>query len=171
MRERVERLKPVTDYHSPWPVQRALAVFLDEGHLQRHIRRMRRHYGANRAALLAALAPVADLVRPLGLAAGLHACLELRPPLDAGRVAAAAHERGVVVTTLDGCYVGVPDRDGLVLGYGGLTLDEIDRGAAILVEIVRGKARRGDGFVDRPARPRGHPAVAAAHRTTDPASR
>jgi DNA-binding transcriptional MocR family regulator len=48
----------------------------------------------------------------------------------------------VVVTTLDGCYVGVPDRSGLVLGYGGVTPDEIERGAAVLVEVVRREASR-----------------------------
>jgi DNA-directed RNA polymerase specialized sigma24 family protein len=31
----------------------------------------------------------------------------------------------------------------LLLGYGGLTLDEIARGAAVLVEAVRSDARRG----------------------------
>ncbi|MDP9365389.1 MAG: PLP-dependent aminotransferase family protein, partial [Chloroflexota bacterium] len=68
--------------------------------------------------------------------------LELCPPLVAARVAAAARQRGVVVATLDGCYEGPPDRQGLLLGYGGLTRDEIARGAAVLSDVVRQEARR-----------------------------
>ncbi len=149
LRERVVALKPLADFHSPWPVQRALATFLEEGHLERHVRRMRRHYAANRAALLAALAPVASLARPLGLEAGLHLCLEFGPGLDAARVAAAALAEGVVVATLADNYFGPPARDGLVLGYGGLSLAEIERGGAILARAIGREARRGAD----PARP------------------
>jgi GntR family transcriptional regulator/MocR family aminotransferase len=137
LRERVERLKPVSDYHCPWPVQRALTELLEGGHLARHVRRMRRHYAARRAALLAALAPVADLARPLGLEAGLHLCLEFRPDLDDERVAATARAGGVAVQTLRACYAGPPDRSGLLLGYGGLSLAEIERGGAVLVAAIR----------------------------------
>jgi len=141
LRERVVALKPLTDFHSPWPMQRALAVFLEEGHLARHVRRMRRHYAANRTALLAALAPVAGVARPLGIEAGLHLCLEFAPGIDADRVARAARRRGVVVTTLAGYFAGPPDRQGLVLGYGGPTLDEIERGGAILAAAVGQESR------------------------------
>jgi GntR family transcriptional regulator/MocR family aminotransferase len=53
--DRIAWLKLLTDHHAPWPLQRALASFVGEGHLERHVRRMRRHYAAKRAALIAAL--------------------------------------------------------------------------------------------------------------------
>lgn len=141
LRRRVEALKPLADVHTPWPVQRALATILDDGHLERHIRRMRRHYAQNRAALLAALRPVADLARPIGLEAGLQCCLVLHPPLQAEAIAAAARQRGVVVATLTPCYAGTPDREALLLGYGGLDADAIARGAAVLADVMRESSR------------------------------
>ncbi len=138
LRERVVRLKALIDYHTSWPVQRALVALLAEGHLERHIRRMRRHYAEQRAALRDLLAPVASLARLIGLEAGLHACLELLPGsgLRAGRIAAVARERGVLVATLDPYYLGPPDRQALLLSYGGLGMDDLTRGARILAEII-----------------------------------
>ena len=142
LRERIEALKPVSDYHTPWPVQRALTTFLAEGHLGRHVARMRRLYATKRSALLAALAPVSDLAQPRGIEAGLHVCLEFAPPLNACRVVSDARRQGVIVTPLDACFEGEPDRSGLVLGYGGLEVADIERGAAILVDSIRREAAR-----------------------------
>jgi GntR family transcriptional regulator / MocR family aminotransferase len=142
LRDRVQRLKPLTDYHTPWPVQRALAEFLDGGHLDRHLRKMRRHYAASRATLLTALAPVTELARPLGLEAGLHLCLELDPSLEPNAVAAEARRRGVGVAPLDACYLGSPTVRGLLLGYGGLTAGEIAEGAGILAQVITEAANR-----------------------------
>lgn len=140
LRERVVALKELFDRHTSWPIQRAALVLLREGHLERHIRRVRRHYAELRAILRDGLAPVTGGPRPaarlLGLAAGLHACLELAPGGDAARVAADAHRRGVEVTTLAGYYAGIPDRQGLVLGYGGLFPADLRRGATILAEVI-----------------------------------
>jgi GntR family transcriptional regulator/MocR family aminotransferase len=139
---RVRALKPLTDYHTSWPAQRAMAVFLAEGHLGRHVRRMRRHYAAKRSALRQALAPVADLAVPLGLAAGLHAALRLAPPLDPNVVTRAVGARGVVVTTLDGCYLGAPTVRGLLLGYGGPTVEEVREGGERLAATIADEAER-----------------------------
>jgi len=137
LHERVVALKRLTDFQTSWPVQRALATFVAEGHLERHIRRMRRYYAANRAMLRAALAPIAHLGRLRGMEAGLHAYLELREGIDPARVVRRAYERGVIVTSLDEHYLGPPDRHGLLLGYGGLTRDEIATGAGVLMEVIR----------------------------------
>lgn len=138
--DRLERLKLLTDYHTPWPVQRALAGFLLGGHLERHIRRMRRHYAAKREALLDALDGLDGYAQVFGLEAGLHFCIELAPGLDASAVSRALRARGVVVTPLADCYAGPVTRQGLILGYGGLSPEEIVRGGRILVETIRNAA-------------------------------
>ncbi len=135
--DRLERLKLMTDYHTPWPVQRALAGFLGGGHLERHIRRMRRHYAAKRLALLDALAGLDGYAQVFGLEAGLHFCIELAPGLDASAVSRALRARGVIVTALADCYAGPVTRQGLILGYGGLSPEEIVRGGRILVETIK----------------------------------
>jgi GntR family transcriptional regulator/MocR family aminotransferase len=136
LRERVERYKRLSDYHTPWPVQRALAAFIIEGHLERHIRRMRRHYAEKRAALRDALAPVSDRAQMRGLEAGLHVFLELDCAIDPEEVARRALQRGVSVSTIAPYYIGRPSRSGLLLGYGGLAIDDIVRGSAVLADVI-----------------------------------
>ena len=134
--DRVVRLKRLADYHTSWPVQQALAAFVSEGELDRHIQRARRLYAERRRALRDGLAPVIGWARLWGLEAGLHAFLELAPGLSADRVAALARARGVIVSTLDDFSIGEPERQGLLLGYGGLELDEIARGTQVLVDVI-----------------------------------
>jgi GntR family transcriptional regulator / MocR family aminotransferase len=68
------RAKWLTDRHAPIHQQAALSRFMKEGHLERHIRRMRRTYALRREALMDALhryfGPRATV---LGEAAGMHA--------------------------------------------------------------------------------------------------
>jgi GntR family transcriptional regulator/MocR family aminotransferase len=136
LRERVAHYKRLTDYHTPWPVQRALATFITGGHLERHVRRMRRHYGEKRTALAESLAPIHEIARLRGLEAGLHAYLELDPRIEPDLVAQRAMERGVVVSTLAGYYIGDIAHNGLLLGYGGLSIEEIQTGATVLANVL-----------------------------------
>lgn len=123
-----------------WSLQQALLVCLRDSHLERHIRRMRRLYAKKREALKEALAPICSIVQLHGLEAGLHSYLELPEHLQARQVAREASKRGVLLSTLDPFYLGKPDRNGLLLGYGSLTLAEINQGAAILVDVITSMA-------------------------------
>lgn len=53
-------------------------------------------------------------------------------------------KRKVIVTALDAYYLGVPDRNGLPLGYGGLSLAELRQGVQILAEVIAEQARQGE---------------------------
>jgi GntR family transcriptional regulator/MocR family aminotransferase len=139
LRSHIIQLKQVGDLAPSWPMQPLLAL-IREGHLERHIRRMRRLYAEQRALLSAGLAPIMPLARLRGLEAGLHAFLELRSDLNAWQIARLAYARGVAVMTLDPFYLGTPDRSGLLLGYGGLELSAIASGARILAEVIRDAA-------------------------------
>jgi GntR family transcriptional regulator / MocR family aminotransferase len=150
LRERVLGIKRLTDHHTPWAEQRALAGFCTRGDLERHVRRMRRYYAENRAVLAATLAPIAELGRLRGLEAGLHAFLELREDLDPERIAMGCRERGVGVSTLADYFAGPPDRRGLLLGYGGLDPQAVRDGARVVAEVVREAA---NGFGDPGLKP------------------
>ncbi|WP_189074011.1 MocR-like pyridoxine biosynthesis transcription factor PdxR [Deinococcus sedimenti] len=136
LRGRLLALKARADAHTSWPVQRALAHLIAAGHLESHIRRMRREYAARRAALGAALAPLDPRAQLLGLEAGLHAYLDLDPALDAAAIAAACERRGVRVSAVAPLYHAQPDRSGLLLGFGGLTGPQVQRGAALLASVI-----------------------------------
>jgi len=140
LRDRLVVLKAIVDRHTSWPVQRAVLALITDGQLERHIRRARRRYAESRAILRECLAPItapADSpARLLGLDAGLHACLEFAPDLDTARIVRTARERGVAVGSLADYYYDTPDRQGLVLGYGGLAHPDLARGARRLAELI-----------------------------------
>ena len=136
LRLRIEQITSSTNEYASWPVQHMLAAFISNGHLDRHIRRMRQQYAQKRHTLAQTLAPVTSLAQLRGLEAGLHAYLELRSDLNATDIAQLAQQREVLVTSLDTYYLGPPDRSGLLLGYGGLDIPEIIRGATVLREVI-----------------------------------
>lgn len=140
LREPLIALKTVADYHTSWPVQRALAHFLRSGDLERHLGRMRRVYARKREVLVRELAGVGALARVGGLEAGFHVHLELDARLSAADVARRAQARGVRVSVLAPFYASDPAPDGLVLGYGGLEPEQIVRGARVLVEVMSAMA-------------------------------
>ncbi|MCF6525144.1 PLP-dependent aminotransferase family protein [Streptomyces sp. JJ36] len=102
--------------------QLTLADFLERGAYDRHVRAMRQRYRRRRDRLVATLAERLPQLRVTGLAAGLHAVLEL-PPGSEQRVVHAATRRGLAVEGLSrfrhpGAAPGPMDRDALVVGYG-----------------------------------------------------
>jgi len=137
LRERVEHLMDMTNEHPSWSVQQMLATLIADGHMERHIRRMRHLYAEKRQTLENIFAPLAPLAQLRGLEAGLHAYLELRSDLDASFVARLAREHDVIVTTLDAYYTGTPDRSGLLLGYASLDIPDIIQGAMVVKEVIQ----------------------------------
>ncbi|MGI5481109.1 PLP-dependent aminotransferase family protein [Streptomyces lavendofoliae] len=98
--------------------QLTLAEFIRSGAYDRHVRGMRLRYRRRRDQLVAALAERAPDIRVSGIAAGLHAVLEL-PPGTERSVVQAASWHGLAVQGLDGFrHPAVPPgRDALVVGY------------------------------------------------------
>ena len=117
----------------PEPVQHAVLALLENGDLERHIRRMRHDYARRRAAMVSLLGSSGRLH---GDTAGMHMFLELAPGAD-DEVAAAARARGVGVVALRRYFSGPPVRHGLVLGYGAASLGEVTRACQVLAEILR----------------------------------
>lgn len=108
----------LTDWHGDPVPQAALARFIDDGLLARHVRRTRNEYAARREALLRSL-PWA----PLPSAAGLHVAVLVE---GAAEIAARAAARGVRVETLDRYCADAP-LDGLALGVGLVEPHQIPR--------------------------------------------
>ncbi|WP_175411685.1 PLP-dependent aminotransferase family protein [Streptomyces sp. TRM64462] len=98
--------------------QLTLAEFIASGAYDRHVRTMRLRYRRRRDQLVAAVAERAPGVRVSGIAAGLHAVLELPPGTERSALRAAAMQ-GLALQGLDGFrHPDVPrGADGLVVGY------------------------------------------------------
>lgn len=131
VREALTAARELTDWHGPAIEHGTLAAFIAEGHLARHVRRMRKVYAERRRALLAALDRHASgLLEPLPNAAGLHVTALARRPLDLSAATAA----GLAADPLTAFAPDAPD--GLVLGYGLIDAGDIDPAISELVRSV-----------------------------------
>jgi GntR family transcriptional regulator/MocR family aminotransferase len=140
--------KQLTDWHGDLTTQGAMAQFMDEGLLARHIRRANREYAARHEQIAARLdRDFAGWLVRVPSAAGLHLAALPAPgsSLDLRRVPVAAHGRGVTVESLDR-YRAEAGTPGLVLGYGRIERQRIgpglDRLAAAFREVAGGAAAR-----------------------------
>ena len=116
-------------------LQETLASFIGEGHLVRHVRRMRQVYSGRREALLVGLEKYlgAHLV-PVPSAAGLHLAAYMQAPVDAEKVVERATRQGTGVYSLSRFQIGRAGRSGLVFGYSSLTERDITEG---LIRLAR----------------------------------
>lgn len=138
--------KQLADRHAAANAQRTLAVLLEQGAYDRHVRRIRRLQEIRRTALLSALARhLPGRLTVEGASSGLHLVAWIhgvRSDGEAELVAAAERER-VLVYPVGPLYL--PQRGaksskrsaGLVLGYALLDPDQIERGVKRLAAAVR----------------------------------
>lgn len=129
--------KRLADLGSNHLDQHALANYLDSGQLDRHLRRMRATYRKRRDALLAALATHLPEARVHGIAAGLHATVELPSHHDEHAIAAAARRQGIALTTMTAYRLDSTGPPTLLLGYAQHPEPTINAGIAALATAIR----------------------------------
>jgi GntR family transcriptional regulator/MocR family aminotransferase len=135
-RDALVAAKQCSDWHSPLEAQDTLAAFIAEGHLARHIRKMRRVYDARRNLLLAILErDFSRWIEPIPASAGLHLSAFAAASIDVDAIVEQARQQGVGLRAFRN--PGRPARQGLVFGYG--AIDE--RGIAAGLERLRALVR------------------------------
>ncbi len=115
------RARWLAGWGNPVLEQAALALFIEEGHLERHIRRCRKRYGDRRLALVEALhAEFGDRVSIFGDRTGLHLLARFLdvPRRRSRALVDLAFKRGIGVYPVDECYAATPKSGGFLLGYG-----------------------------------------------------
>jgi GntR family transcriptional regulator / MocR family aminotransferase len=129
--------KNCLDWHSPTLIQTAVAKFITDGHLQRHVRRMRKTYATRRQVLLAGLVSgLGKWLHPIPSFYGMHIAAVARRALDLEGIARRAQGKGVMIHTLSRYYLGTETRDGFVFGYGVTDPVDIKYGLSILTELA-----------------------------------
>jgi GntR family transcriptional regulator / MocR family aminotransferase len=124
----LRKAKQLTDWHTETPIQAALARFVAEGLLGRHVRKATREYAARRAQIVSGLSHyLGSWLEVVPSMAGLHVCARLVRPAALESVVARAAAAGVVVEPLSAYCMGEPQA-GLVIGYGSIASDRIERG-------------------------------------------
>jgi len=118
--------------------QEAMARFIGQGHLGRHIARMQRLYRRRMLRLRSALrARFGDAVAISGHSTGLHLVATFRGVRFDSATRARLSAHGVAADAVDAFALGRPRHPGaLALGYGHLPLAEIDEGARRLAAAL-----------------------------------
>lgn len=125
--------------------QPALASFMQSGDYAMHLRRMRRIYGARQRHLLAALAPVSDLLELQADPSGMHLCIPLRPRLAElmtdTTISSLAEEAGLCVDALSSHSVLPNGPNGLLFGYAGFDEEVLTEAALSFIHMLRTAVR------------------------------
>jgi GntR family transcriptional regulator / MocR family aminotransferase len=128
----------LTDGSTSTILQATFAAFLSAGDLDRHLRRTRRIYRARRDAVITALRRWLPRATPSGVSAGQNVLVTLPAGADEQAVVKRALASGVRVYPLAD-YRPRParsDNPGVVLGYGSVPADKVDRGVRLLARAV-----------------------------------
>lgn len=129
----------VMDLGSPVFHQEVIADFIEEGHFERHIRRMRILYGELRRLLVGNLREhLEKTLTPIGDEAGMHLTAMLNTKHRDEEVAARAVRQKLSLFPLSRLYLERP-RQGFVLGFGGTTVSEIPQAVRRLRALLDSK--------------------------------
>lgn len=131
------------DRHPPNADQHVLAAFMAEGHLERHVRKVRNVYADYRARLIETIGSL--LPRDMAWVEpgdqGMHLVLWLAKGIDDRKVAQLAAQAEVSVRPLSPMFAARTARPGLVLGFGGFDHAQMraaaERLAAVIVNVSK----------------------------------
>jgi GntR family transcriptional regulator / MocR family aminotransferase len=130
--------KQLSSRGAPGLDQEALALLVESGRFDRHLRRVRDLYRARRDALAEEVATVFGPDRLQGLAAGCHTVLLLPREVDEDAVVEAARSLGVRVSGLRRYRLThTPAPPALLLAFGNLSEHQLVRGVHVIAEAVR----------------------------------
>ncbi len=117
--------------------QLALALFMESGAYDRHLRASRRRFRARRDALVAALHRQLPGYPVHGADAGLDLLLELPPGSDAAAIVANAQRQDMWLCSVDDLrFQSEPGTPGLVLGFGNLNDSVVQEAVAVLARLL-----------------------------------
>jgi GntR family transcriptional regulator / MocR family aminotransferase len=136
LRTALAAAKQMLDWHASVLMQMCVCAFMTEGHLARHVRRMRRLYAERRARLITEIdRTLSEWVTLIPSPTGLHIGAHLKRGLPAETISEATMAAGIRVRLIPGA---------ITFGYGAIDTDSIHQGLAKLRAVFL-KAERQDG--------------------------
>lgn len=138
----MRELKRLADHHTNSVYQLALMRFMESGDLERHIRRMKKEYRRRRDWLLELLHTCfGEQVHIHGAAAGMHLVAELDGVIFSEEQMQTLLSSGVYVVPVERHSLtrGTHENQ-IILGYAGLTREQMEGGLKILKETIKSTA-------------------------------
>jgi GntR family transcriptional regulator / MocR family aminotransferase len=138
--------KNCTDWHCSVPLQLAVASFILDGHLARHVRRARRIYGERRKRLChlvdSRLRGELELVPSFY---GMHVSALGTGQVDCEAVSMRLAERGIMIHSLDRYFLGADRRRGFVLSYAAAGVGALEVAVQALADELARQPRVTEG--------------------------
>ena len=142
MREAILSEHRLADHGAPRIEQNALATFINDGDLDRHLRRMRLVYRDRRNALISAIDELLPEASIDGISAGLHAVVSLPERIAEQAVSSEVAPRGVHIEFMSNWYVSKQDRPSTILiGYAQSDESTLRAGIRILADAIHSVGR------------------------------
>lgn len=137
--EKARMAKRYADYHSPTVDQIILAHFIQAGYLEKHITKMRKLYKSKRAAFINCLqSEFGECVNITGHSTGLHLIVQFENIVFSKEKLQQIKKQGVKVYAVENhTLVKGHHKDKLILGYGHLTVNEMEEGVKRLKKAIQ----------------------------------
>ena len=120
--------KNCLDWHCSIPVQLGVAAFIAEGHLARHVRKMRRVYQQRRQLLMQILnQDFSKWLQPIPSHYGMHISAAAGTDVDLERTVEKLAATNIQLHTFRRYYLGPPTRQGLIFGLGAAPPSDLRR--------------------------------------------
>ena len=129
--------KNCLDWHCPTLTQMAVARYIADGHLARHVRKLRDVYRKRRDLIEQILrSDFSEELSPMQSHYGMHVAALSTLPKRLERVTARLLESNVHLHSFERYFFGEPTSEGLVFGYGAVDLKAIEQGLKALRRVL-----------------------------------
>lgn len=129
--------KQTADGSSPLMPQDTLAAFISQGHLARHIRKLRKVYSERHNVLVQSLRHhCSDKVNIIPGHYGVHLAAQLTGPSEPNEISERAEDIGIKLWTLDRYIHSRSTWTGLLFGYGKIAANDIDPAIGRLAPLL-----------------------------------
>ena len=131
------RAKWLSDRSLPSLEQQVLTDFIEQGHIESHIRKMRSLYDLRRQALVQGLkANFGEKAKILGEKAGLHLMVRLQTHLTDEEIIQRAARVGVGMMSAQPSYLNANCAGEFIFGYSELRQEQIQQGISRLAQVL-----------------------------------
>ncbi|WP_408009918.1 PLP-dependent aminotransferase family protein [Pseudalkalibacillus sp. A8] len=135
--EQFRQKKWYLDRHTGTIDQMVLAHFINEGYLDRHVRRMKSIYKQRRKAMVRSISKHFSHFKIHGKAAGMHLVLELEGVDFTEKLVNRIKDQGVIIYPIEPYAISKrKHKNKIVMGYGSLTEDLIEEGVSRIKKVL-----------------------------------
>lgn len=117
--------------------QMVMAEFLEKGHFERHLNKMRRIYKKHRESLINELSKYPQVLNISGADSGIHIVVTLKTEKDDQEIVSACFKKGIRIQALSEFYNSSKTSSSkFILGFGSLNKESISKGVKGIIETI-----------------------------------